>query len=81
MQDLAIDGDCRLLVYRPQDDVEMMTLDAAGFVLLSRISEGVSLEAAYEAAAMIDPAFDLSAALGIHLTRGVFSGYAVSESA
>ncbi len=24
LQDLAIDGDCRLLVYRPQDDVEMM---------------------------------------------------------
>jgi hypothetical protein len=81
LQDLAIDGDCRLLVYRPQDDVEMMTLDAAGFALLSRIGEGATLEAAYEAAAAIDPAFDLSAALGIHLTRGVFGGYAVPESA
>ena len=31
--------------------------------------------------AMIDAAFDLSGALGIHLTRGVFGGYAVPESA
>ena len=81
LQDLAIDGDCHLLVYRPQDDVEMMTLDAAGFALLSRVGEGASLEAAYEAAAMIDPAFDLSGALGIHLARGVFGGYAIPEAA
>lgn len=81
LQDLAIDGECHLLVYRPQDDVEMMTLDAAGFALLSRIADGASLEAAYEAAAMIDPGFDLSTVLGIHLTRGVFGGHAVPESA
>ena len=81
LQDLAIDGDCHLLVYRPQDDVEMMTLDAAGFALLSRIGEGATLEAAYETAAGIDPVFDLSGALGIHLTRGVFGSYALPESA
>jgi hypothetical protein len=79
LQDLAIDGDCHLLVYRPQDEVDMMTLDGAGFALLSQINEGATLETAYEAAAMVDPAFDLSAALGIHLTRGVFGGYAVPE--
>jgi hypothetical protein len=81
LQDLAIDGDCHLLVYRPQDDVEMMTLDAVGFALLSRIGEGATLEAAYETAAGIDPVFDLSGALGIHLTRGVFGSYTVPESA
>lgn len=81
LQDLAIDGGCHLLVYRPQDDVEMMSLDAAGFALLTRIGEGATLEAAYDAAAKIDPAFDLSSALGVHLTRGVFGGYAVPESA
>jgi hypothetical protein len=81
LQDLAIDGDCHLLVYRPQDDVEMMTLDAVGFALLSRIGEGATLEAAYETAAGIDPVFDLSGALGIHLTRSVFGSYAVPESA
>lgn len=81
LQELAIDGGCQLLVYRPQDDVEMMSLDAAGFALLSRIGEGATLEAAYDAAAKIDPAFDLSSALGFHLTRGVFGGYAVPESA
>jgi hypothetical protein len=59
----------------------MVTLDAAGFALLSRIGEGATLEAAYETAAGIDPAFDLSGALGIHLTRGVFGSYAVPESA
>ncbi len=80
LQDLAIDGQCHILVYRPQDDVEMMTLDAAGFALLSRISEGAALEAAYESAAGIDPAFDLSGALGIYLTRCVFGGYAIAEA-
>ena len=81
LQDLAIEGDCHLLVYRPQDDVEMMILDAAGFALLSRIGDGANLEAAYEAAAALDSAFDLSSALGIHLTRGVFGGYAIPAAA
>ena len=40
-----------------------------------------TLEAAFETAAAIDPAFDLSRALGIHLTRGVFGGCSVPESA
>jgi hypothetical protein len=79
LQDLAIEGDCYFLVYRPQDDVEMMTLGAAGYALLARISEGATLEAAFEAAAGIEPAFDLSGALGNHLTRGVFGGYAIPE--
>ena len=81
LQDLKVDGDCHLLVYRPQDDVEMMTLDAAGFALLSRIGDGATLEAAYETAAALDPAFDLSGALSVHLTRGVFGGFAIAESA
>jgi len=81
LQDLAIDGDCHLLVYRSHDDAEMMALDAAGFALLSRIGEGVTLEAAYESAAAIDPAFDLSGALGAYLTRGVFGGYAIPQAA
>lgn len=80
LQDLAIDGDCHLLVYRPQEDVEIMTLDAAGFALLTRVGEGATLEAAYEAAAKIDPAFDLSAALGFHLMRGVFGGFAIPKA-
>ncbi|MFM9844783.1 MAG: putative DNA-binding domain-containing protein [Dongiaceae bacterium] len=81
LQDLAIDGACHLLVYRPQDDVEMMTLDAAGFALLSQIGASAKLEAAYETAAAIDRAFDLSSALGFQLTRGVFGGFSLARSA
>jgi len=77
LQGLEIDGDCHLLIYRPQDEVEMMTLNAAGFALLSRISGGATLEAAYEAAAQSDPAFDLSTTLGALMTRGVFGGFSV----
>jgi hypothetical protein len=74
---LEIGGDCHLLVYRPAADVELMMLDAAGFALLSQLAGGATLESAYEAAALQDPAFDLTAALGTHLTRGTFSGFSL----
>jgi hypothetical protein len=39
------------------------------------------LEAAYAAAAGIDPAFDLTVALGTHLTCDVFGGFALQSPA
>ena len=78
---LDIAGDCHLLIYRPADDVELMTLEAPGFALLSEIDRGATLESAYAAAAAVDSSFDLTAALGTHLTRGVFSGFSLSSSA
>jgi len=77
LEGLDIAGDCHLLVYRPAGDVELMTLDAAGFALLSEIDRGAPLEAAYTVAAAVDPAFNLTAALGTHLTLGVFGAFSL----
>ncbi|HEY7687874.1 MAG TPA: hypothetical protein VH835_04250, partial [Dongiaceae bacterium] len=81
LEGLEIAGDCHLLVYRPALEVEIMTLDAPGFALLSQLAAGATLEAAYESAAAIDAAFDLTAALGTHLARGTFSGFALPATA
>jgi hypothetical protein len=75
LEGLETAGECHLLVYRPAADVELMSLDPAGFALLSKIGGGATLEAAFEAAASEHSAFDLTAALGTHLTRGTFSGF------
>jgi hypothetical protein len=80
LEGLDIRGDCHLLIYRPGGEVELMTLDAAGFALLSNIDRGATLETAYAAAAAIDPAFDLTTALGTHLTRGVFGRFSMPTS-
>ena len=81
VEGLDIAGDCHLLIYRPAEDVELMRLDAPGFSLLSEIGRGANLETAYAAAAAAEPAFDLTAALGTHLTRGVFGGFSLPTPA
>src|SRR5262245_36678609 len=81
LERLDIAGGCHLLIYRPAEEVELMRLDPAGFALLSEISRGAMLESAYTAAAAADPAFDLTTALGTHLTRGVFSGFSFPSPA
>jgi hypothetical protein len=68
-------GGCNLLVFRPAAEVEFMTLDGAGFAFLTALAGGGKLEQAYEAAAAVDPAFDLIAALGAHLGRGTFADF------
>jgi hypothetical protein len=74
LEGLNIDGRCHLLVYRPQLEVEMMALDAAGYALLSALRSGATLETAFAAAIAIDSAFDLAGSLGALLSRGVFAG-------
>ncbi|MGH6959563.1 MAG: HvfC/BufC family peptide modification chaperone, partial [Dongiaceae bacterium] len=66
-------GGCRLLVHRQGIDVRMMALDAAGFAFAAAILARRPLQQAYEAAAAIDEAFNLTGALSTHLTRGTFS--------
>lgn len=80
LEGLEIAGECHLLIYRPVADVEIASLDAAGFALLSKIADGTTLESAYESAVVEDAAFDLTAALGTHLTRGSFSGFSVAAA-
>jgi hypothetical protein len=70
--DLAAGG-CRLLVQRRGLDVQMTALDATGHAFLGALSEGRSLQGAYETAAASDGAFDLVATLAAHLARGTFS--------
>jgi hypothetical protein len=79
LESLDIDGVCHLLVYRPQAEVEMMTLDAAGFALLAAVRTGATLEAAFTSAIAIDPAFDLAGTLSALLARGVFAGFRLPE--
>jgi hypothetical protein len=69
--DLAAGG-CRLLVQRRGLDMQMTALDVAGHAFLGALSEGRSLQGAYETAAAIDGAFDLVGALAAHLGRGTF---------
>lgn len=68
-------GKCRLLIDRHDQDIRFLTLDAAGFALAAALCAGASLQEAYEAAAAIDGAFDLIAALSTHLARGTFADF------
>lgn len=68
-------GGCRLLIDRHDGDIRFLTLDAAGFALAAALFAGRRLQEAYEAAAVIDEAFDLIAALSTHLTRGTFADF------
>ncbi|HUL08788.1 MAG TPA: DNA-binding domain-containing protein [Candidatus Acidoferrum sp.] len=69
-------GGCRLLIDRHDQDIRFLTLDAAGFALASALCGARALQEAYEKAAAIDGAFDLIAALSMHLARGTFADFA-----
>jgi hypothetical protein len=73
-------GGCRLLVDRHDQDIRFLTLDAAGFALASALCGGTALQEAYEKAAAIDGAFDLIAALSMHLARGTFADFVYPAS-
>ncbi len=68
-------GGCRLLIDRHDQDIRFLTLDAAGFALVTALCAGASLQEAYKKAAAVDGAFDLIAALSTHLARGTFADF------
>jgi hypothetical protein len=69
-------GGCRLLIDRHDQDIRFLALDAAGFALAVALCGGQGLQEAYEEAAAVDGAFDLIAALSMHLARGTFADFA-----
>jgi hypothetical protein len=61
------------LMIRPRFKIELYWLIAEEFSFLSALYEKKTLEQAYENAVHINPEFDLSAALGLALTREYFT--------
>ena len=68
-------GGCHLLLDRHDQNIRFLTLDAAGFALAAALCAGATLQEAHEKAAAVDDAFDLIAALSVHLTRGTFADF------
>ena len=68
-------GGCRLLIDRRRGEIRILSLDPAGFAFLSTLAAGRTLQDAFEAAGAADQAFDLTAALAVHLTRGTFTDF------
>jgi hypothetical protein len=50
-------------------------IGAADLLLVEALADGLPLAAAAERALAADPAFDLQAALALHLTGGTFAGW------
>jgi len=72
--DLSAAG-CRLLVDRRDGEIRFLSLDAPGLAFIEGLVAGRTLQVAYEAAAAVDPTFDLVGALGTHLGRGSFADF------
>lgn len=68
-----------LLVVRPGAEVEVRTLEKAGFTFLGALADGRSLGAAYESAHAVDPEFDLQAHLAGLLAGETFTGFRLEQ--
>ncbi len=73
-------GPERLLVVRPESEVEVRTLDEAGYRFGRLVSLGADLGTAWEAASSVDSKFDLQRQLGGLFAGGTFSGYRLAAS-
>ena len=63
-------GAVRLLIYRPQFDVELQPLDAAEYRLLSELAGGQRLQVACESVLAAHTGFDVVPCLFRHVTQG-----------
>jgi hypothetical protein len=68
-------GPEQVLVVRPAMTVATRAIGAADLLLIEALADGLPLVAAAERALAPDPAFDLQAALALHLTGGTFAGW------
>lgn len=73
-------GGCRLLVRRHEFDVLFAPLDAGGFALLASLASGEPIAAAFGAATVAAPDFDLAGALRRHLAAGLFVDFQLGET-
>jgi len=66
-------GEAHILVYRPEMDVTVLFLKPPAFHFLVALNENKTLTGAYEAAAEIDPQFDLQSTLSDLMSGGLFA--------
>lgn len=72
--DLGLGGD-KLLVFRPEQDVEVDALTDSDFLWLSLLHSGHTLVSAAEQVYQLDPYFDVSAHLLYWLEAGLFTDF------
>ena len=68
------EGGCRLLLYRPQVEVQIEALSTGEYGLLSLLTEGVALRAALEQVLAVESDFDAAQCLMRMATSGVLGG-------
>ncbi|MFN3232606.1 MAG: DUF2063 domain-containing protein [Alphaproteobacteria bacterium] len=71
------DGPDHLMIIRPEGEVQVHVLSAAGFEFLTALHAGTSLVDAFEAASAIDQEFNLEQSLIEFLTGKTFTSFAV----
>lgn len=71
--DLRREGSCRVLAVRPELEVALHALEPGEFAFLAALEREADLATAYDAAAAIDPGFDLARTLLAGFERGAFA--------
>ncbi len=72
------EGGCRLLVFRPLLDVEIVQLDDAEYCFLTALCSGVTLTKAVEQGYTADPGFEVQACLQRWLGRALLTGFSLA---
>ncbi|MES9854479.1 MAG: DNA-binding domain-containing protein [Candidatus Thiodiazotropha sp. L084R] len=66
------EGSCRLVVIRPEMEVEVREVSTGAFIFLKQLHASVTVGEAYEHTVQFDPEFDLQAFFQLHLLDGTF---------
>lgn len=72
-------GEDRLLIHRPQLQVEILQLDVAQYAFVQELYHGEPLARALDHALSIDASFDLTACLTLLITRGALTDCAAAQ--
>lgn len=72
------EGGCRLLVFRPRLEVEIVPLDDAEYRFLTALCAGVTLIEAVEQGYTADPGFEVQACLQRWLDRALLTGFSLA---
>jgi hypothetical protein len=72
-------GEDRLIIHRPQMQVEILRLDVAQYAFVQELYQGEPLAHALDHAMSIDAGFDLTACLVLLITRGALTHCTATE--
>lgn len=72
------EGGCRLLVFRPGLEVEIVQLDEAEYCFLTALNAGVTLVEAVEQGYTANPGFEVQACLQHWLGRALLTGFSLA---